>query len=440
MSEPPATGTLRRSLGRWDLTAIGVNQVIGGAIFLMPSQVVAAVGAWSPLAFVLAGAASMLVALAFAEVSSRFDGTGGAYLFTRTAFGRFVGFEVGWMQWFTRVTSHASVANGIALALGYYLPAMASGAARALLLTGLFACFAWINVRGIRQSALVVNTLTIGKLIPLGLFILLGLPHFPAAFDAPLPAIGLADASGAALLLIFVFGGFDVVPVPSGEAHDPRRHVPFALVTTILIVTVVMTAAQVVCMAVVDDLARSTTPVADAAAMLAGPVGALIIGVGSIVSMLGNNAGQVLTGSRMLYAMAEHGDLPALFARINPRFRTPAVAIVFTSVLAWVLALSGSFAVLATTSAVARLVTYSGTAAATLALRRGRPDVGPAHFRAPGGAAVPVLAILVSLVILAGASRAQLFGGAAALAAGAALFLVSPARGEGAREGHPGDA
>lgn len=428
MAAPPASGTLRRSLGRWDLTAIGINQVIGGAIFLMPSQVVAVIGGWSPMAFVLAGGASMLVALAFAEVSSRFDGTGGAYLFTRTAFGRFVGFEVGWMQWFTRVTSHASVANGIALALGYYAPAMAGGARRVLLLTALFAFFAWVNVRGIRLSALVVNTLTIGKLVPLGLFILVGLPHVPAAFDGPLPAIGLADASAAALLLIFVFGGFDVVPVPSGEASDPRRHVPFALVWTIIIVTVVMTAAQVVSMAVVDDLARSATPVADAAAVLAGAAGALVIGVGSIVSMLGNNAGQVLTGSRMLYAMAEQGDLPGVFARIHPRFRTPALAIVFTSVLAWVLAISGSFAVLATTSAVARLVAYTGTAASTLALRRERPDVGPARFRAPGGALIPILAILVSLVILAGASRAQLLGGAIALAAGAALFLVSPAR------------
>jgi amino acid transporter len=148
--------------------------------------------------------------------------------------------------------------------------------------------------------------------------------------------------------------------------------------------------------------------------------------------MLGNNAGQVLTGSRMLYAMAEHGDLPPVFARIHPRFRTPALAILFTSVLAWVLALSGSFAVLATTSAVARLVAYTGTAAATLALRRERAGVGPATFRAPGGATVPVLAILVSLVILAGASKAQLLGGALALAAGAALFLVSPARRGGA--------
>jgi len=90
--------TLKRALGRWDLTALGVNQVIGGAIFLWPAQVAAQIGAWSPIGFVLIGALSLSVALCFAELSSRFDTTGGPYVFTRAAFGDFVGFEIGWMQ------------------------------------------------------------------------------------------------------------------------------------------------------------------------------------------------------------------------------------------------------------------------------------------------------------------------------------------------------
>src|SRR3954470_5084824 len=109
----PATVTavpaLRRALGRWDLTALGVNQVIGGAIFLWPAQVAAQVGAWSPIGYILIGLLSLSVALCFAELSSRFDSTGGPYLYTRSAFGEFVGFEIGWMQWFSRATSQASI-------------------------------------------------------------------------------------------------------------------------------------------------------------------------------------------------------------------------------------------------------------------------------------------------------------------------------------------
>src|SRR5262245_15745444 len=137
----------------------------------MPSQVAAQIGGWSPIAFVLMGLASLSVALCFAEVGSRFDSTGGPYLYTRAAFGRFVAFEVGWMQWFTRASSQASVMAGIAVALGYYFPSATAGWPRALVLTAITAALTWINVRGIRQSAWVVDGLTIGKLVPLVLFI-----------------------------------------------------------------------------------------------------------------------------------------------------------------------------------------------------------------------------------------------------------------------------
>src|SRR5438128_5613976 len=186
---------LRRALGRWDLTAIGVNQVIGGAIFLMPSQVASQIGAWSPIAFVLMGLASLSVALCFAEVGSRFERTGGPYLYTRAAFGRFVAFEVGWMQWFTRASSQATVMAGIPLALGYFWPTMASGWPRTATLVGLTAALTWVNVRGIRQSTWVVNALTIGKLLPLALFIVIGLRFVNLSALTALPPVTPAQFS-----------------------------------------------------------------------------------------------------------------------------------------------------------------------------------------------------------------------------------------------------
>jgi amino acid transporter len=163
VSVPAPAPTLRRELGRWNLTAIGVNQVIGSAVFILPSQVAAQLGNWSPIAFLLAGFASLLVALCFAEVGSRFDGTGGAYLYARAAFGRFVGFEVGWLQWISGATLQAAVANAIALALGFYWPVMTGGVGRASIITAVTLTVAWINVRGIRQSAIVINLFTIAK-------------------------------------------------------------------------------------------------------------------------------------------------------------------------------------------------------------------------------------------------------------------------------------
>src|SRR5688572_21193098 len=223
---PAPTLTLRRELGKWDLTAIGINQTIGSAIFILPSQVAAQIGNWSPVAFVAIGLASLLVALCFAEVGSRFEGTGGPYLYTRAAFGRFVGFEVGWMQWVTRVTSQAGVANGIVLALGFYWPAFTAGAGRAITLAVITLALGWINFRGIRLSAFAINFFTIAKLLPLVLFIVVGLWFVDASRLPPSGTVSLSQISAAALLLIFAFGGYDVIGVPAGEARNPRGHLP----------------------------------------------------------------------------------------------------------------------------------------------------------------------------------------------------------------------
>ncbi len=418
--------TLRRALSRWDLTAIGVNQVIGAAVFLMPSRVAALVGNWSPFAFLAVGFASFLVALCFAEVGSRFEGTGGPFLYARAAFGRFVAFEVGWMQWFTRVASYASVANGVVLAIGYYQPAMTAGWNRALVLTGLVGALTFINVRGIRLSAWTVDLLTIGKLAPLAIFIVVGMFFLEPARLSFLPPISLGQASAAVLLLIFAFGGYEVVPVPAGEANVPRHHVPFALISTVVAVTVIMTLAQVVAMGTHADIAASATPLADAAFLFLGGAGALMMSLGSIISMMGNTAGQVLTSSRMLFALAEHGDLPRFFGRVHRVYRTPANAVLFTSAVVLVLALSGSFVWLAIASAVSRLVIYASSCAATLILRRPRfiGRVKPATFVIPLGPVVPVLALLVLAGVVAAASVEQLVGGLGALAAGAAFFFI----------------
>jgi APA family basic amino acid/polyamine antiporter len=418
---------LRRELGKWDLAAIGINQVIGSAVFILPSQVAAQLGNWSPIAFLAVGLASLLVALCFAELGSRFEGTGGPYLYTRAAFGRFIAFEVGWMQWFTRVTGQAAVVNAIALALGFYWPVITGGVGRVSMIAAVTLALAWVNVRGIRQSALLINLFTFAKLAPLAVFIVVGSWFIDVSRLTPLGPVSLNGASTGALLLVFAFGGYEVIGIPAGEATDPRRHVPFAFVTTILAVTVVMTLAQIVAMGTLPNLATSATPLADASLLFLGGAGAMLITAGSVISMTGNNMGAVLSGSRLLFALAENGELPRFFGAIHRRHHTPSNAIIFTAVVALGLALSGSFAVLAVASAIARLVTYISVSAATIRLRHRTCGgaVQPALFVVPAGTLVPLLAIAVSLLMLAGATRQQLLGGAAALAAGAVLFIAN---------------
>jgi amino acid transporter len=229
------------------------------------------------------------------------------------------------------------------------------------------------------------------------------------------------------LLLIFGYGGYEVVPVPAGESKNPQRDVPFALITTIVAVTLLFALIQLACLAVLPGLAASKTPLADAAARLAGVTGAAVITLGAVFSTLGNNMGQALSGSRSLYALAEQGDVPRPFALISPRFGTPVVAIVFTAAVSLLLATTGSFVIMATASAVSRLVVYLGTCAAALRLRSAAfaRTVPPARMQLPLGPAIPFAAIVIASAILFGATRTQLIGGALALAAGAVLFLIA---------------
>jgi APA family basic amino acid/polyamine antiporter len=389
---------LKRELGPWDLTAIGVNQVIGAAVFALPASLAASAGAWSPWMVGGVGVASMLIALSFAEVASRFDGTGGPYLYARAAFGRFVAFEVGWMMWFTRVASWASVINVLVSSLGFYWPILTAGWPRAILMSMIIAILAAINIRGIRQTSFVVNLLTLGKLVPLAVFITAGLFFIDWSRLRPGTTPSLGDLSASGLLLIFAFGGYETLSVPGGEARNPRRDVPFALIMTIAIVTLVMTLAQVVAVGTLSGLAASKTPLADAAALFLGAAGAAMITLGAVFSTTGNNMGGALSGSRNLFALAEQGDLPPFFGRVHRSFRTPMNAILVTSGVALALALSGTFQTMAAASAISRLIVYVATCSSTLRLRSPRfaGTVKPPMFIVPFGPVLPLCAITIA--------------------------------------------
>jgi APA family basic amino acid/polyamine antiporter len=430
-----AAPRLRRELGRWDLTAIGVNQVIGAAVFAQPSLYAASVGAWSPWMVAAVGLASLLIALSFAEASSRFDATGGPYLCTRAAFGRFAAFEVGWMLWFTRAASWAAVINVLATALAFYFPSLTAGWPRAILIAAIIVAITAINIRGIRQSSFVLNFLTVGKLVPLAVFIVVGAFFVEWPRLEPGAAPSFTQLSSTGLLLIFAFGGYEVIPVPAGEAKDPRTAVPFALIMTIVVVTIVMTLAQVVAIGTLPDLARARTPLADASLLFMGAGGAALMTIGAVLSTSGNNMGQALSGSRNLFALAEQGDLPRVFGYVHSRFRTPVTAILVTSSVSLIMAMSGRYAELALASAVSRLLVYVMTCASTLRLRSLRA-APPPTFVVPLGPVIPSLAIVIALAMLAGARREQLVAGTIALCAGAVLYLIAitGTRQRGARE------
>ena len=421
---------LVRAIGRWDLTASVVNAVVGSAIFGMPAAVAALTGAASPLAVLLAGLAIFPVVLCFAEVGSRFDAAGGPYLYARTAFGAAVGFQVGWLLLWIRLLSAGAVLNVLVAYVAALVPAVGTPAGRAATMTLAVALVTVINVRGVREAAWTVNLFTVAKLLPLLALAALGALRLDRAVLAT-QSVAMPRWTDAVLLLVFAYGGFEAAVVAGSETRRPREDTAFALVAAMAGITVLYASVQLAIVGVLPHAARSGAPVADALGAVLGAGGTVLGAVAAAVSTYGWLTGFALMLPRVPFAMAERGELPALLARVHPRFRTPHVAIVASSATALAIGLAGSFAASAALSAIARLVLYAVTCAALLALRR-RGDAPAAGFVLPAGRWIALAAIGITGGLLATRSLAQSWGVGAIVLSGLGVWAAARARRAGA--------
>lgn len=416
----PAPEPLRRSLRLSDIAALGVNGVIGTGIFFLPGKVAAMLGPAAVLTFLVSAILCSLLVLCFAEMASRFSATGGPMLYAEAAFGRTAGFVVGWLSWLTRVIAWAALANGLFTAAVTLSPAV--DPYRVAVIVTTIVALAVINAIGVAFGSRVTNLFTIAKMLPIVVLIVAGLPHVRGDLFTPFAPHGFGEIGAATLVILFAFVGFEVLCIPAGEMRDPTRALPRALVLVMTIVIVTYLLLWTVCAGTLPGLAGTVSPVADAAVVVLGPIGGTMIAAGILVSVLGVNAASALIAPRALYALARDGLLPGFLARVHPRTQTPIVAIVVTSGLTLLLALTGSFVELAVMSMVARIAQYYATCGALIRLRAVRPEAAPA-FRAPAGRAVAVLAILVCTWLLAESDPRHLAWGAVAIVAGLALHL-----------------
>ena len=386
---------LVRSLGKWDLTAIAINTVIGTGIFILPARVTGLIGSYSLFAFIACALIAGLIVLCFAEVSSRFESTGGMYVYAREAFGSVVGFEVGWLYWIVRVATFAANCNAFLIYLGFFFPEANTGLTRATLITLIITGMTVVNVIGVRESAIMTNIFTVGKILPLLVFIAVGLFFIqPANFTfAAVPESG--KFSEAILLLIYAYVGFEAAVIPAGETKDPRKALPFALLTALGFCTILFILIQIVAMGTLENLAASERPLADAAGKFMGGFGGIFIAVGALISILGNLNGGFLSASRLPFAMAEQRELPGFLAQTHERFKTPYIAIIVTAAAMLVLTIQSSFFTAVTIATVTRLLVYVTTCLALPVFRYRKQDVPEAKFKAPAGIAVSMLSVVI---------------------------------------------
>ena len=428
---------LVRALGVRALAATTFNVIVGGGIFGLPSEVAQGLGAAAPVAYVVCAVAMGLIVLCFAEAGSRVSLSGGPYAYVEVALGGFVGFLSGVLLWLVISFATAAVASVFVAALAAFFPALGEGLGRGLLLAILFTVLGVINVRGVRQSTRLIEIVTVAKLFPLVALVLVGILYIDPAQLEWQRTPAMAEIGRTSIVLFFAFAGIESALVPSGEVKDPARTVPRALFIALIGVTVLYIAIQLVAQGILGPaLATESAPLTAAASRIALPFGVLL-GVGAAISTFGHQSGMMLATPRVLFAFGRDGVLPAAFARVHPRFRTPHVAIITQALVCAVLAITSSFGRLAVLATVSTLVLYLVCCIAAWILRRRDVRVeGATPFKVAGGALVPILAVAVIAWLLSSATAREFLVVGVVLVAASVVYVLSGAhRSRGERAG-----
>jgi APA family basic amino acid/polyamine antiporter len=428
----PRTSTERslvRAIGTWALAAGVINVTVGGGIFRLPADVAAALGPAAPLAYGVCAIAMGLIVLCFAEAGSRVSLTGGPYAYVELAFGPYVGFLTGVLIWLLGTTAVAAVSTVFATNAAKLFPVFEQPAMRALLLIASFAIVTAVNITGVKQGSRLNGIATIAKLLPLLLLVVAGAVVVDPANLAISTMPAASDVTRASIVLIFAFSGIESALVPSGEVKDPARTVPRAVFMAMLAITLLYIAIQLVAQGVLGAaLASSTTPLADAAGVVLGPWGRVLLLGAVVVSTFGYLSGMTLAIPRALYAFGRDGYLPSSVAAVHPRFRTPHVSIAIQSTLACTLAITSAFGPLAIISNVAALLVYFGCSVAALQLRRRNVQAGGIPFRVPGASVIPVLSCAMIVGLLSSITFAEWRVLIVALAVASVLFVLTRRR------------
>ncbi|MEO8358634.1 MAG: APC family permease [Vicinamibacteria bacterium] len=411
-----------RAISRADLTLAIINGVIGSAIFGMPSQIAAMTGVQSPLAHLIAALCVLTIVLCFAEVASRFDESGGPYLYGREAFGRHVGFQAGWLTLWTRLLAVAANLNIFAIGFAQIYPEAGGGQARALVIIVVMAIITVINLIGVKEASWAIDIFTIGKLLPLALLVIFGLPLVSGEVIQT-QAVAEPKWTEAILFLIFAFGGFESPLMSAGEAKEARKDTGFALLVSLAVIATVYISVQYVTIGLVPHVSAEKAPIAAAFSVIWGPGGALFASIAVMISVWGYLTGNGLQAPRLLYSIAERGELPKVLALVHPKFLTPYVSIIVYSIIASTLAIVGTFEGNAVLSAIVRLLVWAMVCVCVWVFRR---DRGPAQFQVPFAGPISVLALIFCVYMLTARSFEQAGIIVGTMVAGHVLMLLQP--------------
>jgi len=392
---------LPRRLTLLDAASVLIGSVIGGGIFLVPSVIARHLPSAQSILLVwfLAGVVSFFGALAFAELGGMMPATGGQYVFLREAYGPLLAFLCAWTLFLVTMAAQiASLAIGFSIYAAQLFPLtpLWSNVISVLLILILTA----INYRATQGGAFVQKLFLFLKLagiavLVLGAFSAKGTIFTGSANFGQVTASGLGLATVACLL---AYDGWNIVSFVAGEVENPQRNIPLALGLGVAFVALVYLLANVAFLHIlsVPEIAATDRVGAAVALRTLGPIGATLVTVTILLSIVGSLNGAIMTPPRIYFTQARDRLFFARFGEVHPKFETPAFAIAIQAVWAILLVLTGTYERLISLAVFAAWLFYAFTAAGVIILRRKRPDA-PRPYRMWGYPYSTVLFVAAAL-------------------------------------------
>ena len=438
---------LARDLNLSHAGAVVVGTIIGSVIFLVPSEMMQAVGSARLvyLAWMVGGLLSFFGALTYAELGAMKPQAGGEYVYVRDAYGPLAGFLYSW-TWFliAKPGSIATITTGLVRILGTF-PAFSFfshpfvsrpltinyGQLAAIVATALIS---WLNYIGVRRAGEFQLLFTLLKVAIILGIVAVGFSYtggtwanFATEFTGAKG--GVAGFFAALVAALWAYDGWNDLNMVAGEIRNPQRNIPLSLIWGVATVgalyILVNAAVQYVLPA--SAIAGSERPASDAVALVLGHLGASLVSAGMAISMLVTLNGTIMSGARVPFAMARDGYFFHAMAEVHPRFRTPSVAIVVQCGLAVVLLLlGGSFRQFFSLTIFAEWMFYMIAASTVFVFRRREPHADR-PYRVWGYPIVPALFVLVAAALLYYTFTDNLkssVGGCVAILAGVPVFYI----------------
>lgn len=403
----------RSKLGFWSIVLLGINGIIGSGIFLLPNKAMSIIGPASILVMLFDMLLVLAITFCFAEASGLFKDNGGSYIYAKAAFGDFVGYEIGFLNWAVRIIAFSTMAVGFATALGGVIPAWDNVIMKDIIVTVIFIVLMIVNLLDLKIYEMIQNVATLAKILPFVLFIVIGafyiqpinfMPLFPGGHYTP------GTFGSAAVMLFFAFTGFESLAIAAAEMENPQKNLPKATLVAIFAVSAIYILLLACAIGIMGyELADTSAPVQEAFGRVAGTFGTTVVAAGTLISIGSLCIASSFVTPRCGLALAEQHMLPHFLADRN-RFGAPYWCIIISTIIAALIAYTGSFAFLAGISVVSRFSQYIPTCLSVLVFRKTMPDA-PRAFKIPFGPLIPVIAILTSLWLLSQAKLEQLIMG-----------------------------